>query len=70
MSCLDIYNVNQPPHSHSVWASKTRSQQSQPGGVISIYDDGASADTVAVERKDGPDGDAEFNSMAISTGLS
>ncbi|MGB4574562.1 MAG: alpha-amylase family glycosyl hydrolase, partial [Kiritimatiellia bacterium] len=58
----DIYNVNQPPHSYSVWGIKNPDPSSLwPGGVISIYDDGALADTVAVERKDGPDGDAEFN---------
>ncbi|MDD2240688.1 MAG: alpha-amylase family glycosyl hydrolase [Kiritimatiellae bacterium] len=58
----DLYNVNQPPNSYSVWGYKNPDPSSLwPGDVVSIYDNGQLADTLWVERKDGPDGDAEFN---------
>ncbi|HAL91661.1 MAG TPA: hypothetical protein DCM68_01390, partial [Verrucomicrobia bacterium] len=54
--------VNHPPNSYSVWGYKNPDPSSLwPGGVVSIYDDGQLADTISVDRKDGPDGDAEFN---------
>lgn len=58
----DLFNVNQPPNSYSVWGYKNPDPSSLwPGDVVSIYDNGQLADTLWVERKDGPDGDAEFN---------
>ena len=58
----DIYNVNQPPNSYSVWGYKNPDPSSLwPGDVISITEDGQLAGIITVDRKDGPDGDAEFN---------
>ncbi|HRT05835.1 MAG TPA: hypothetical protein P5204_09055, partial [Kiritimatiellia bacterium] len=58
----DLYNVNQPPNSYSVWGYKNPDPSSLwAGGVISVYDNGQLAETISVDRKDGPDGDAAFN---------
>ena len=58
----DLYNVNQPPNSYSVWGYKNPDPSSLwPAGAISITDDGQLAETISVDRRDGPDGDAEFN---------
>jgi hypothetical protein len=62
VSASDLYNVNQPPNSYSVWGYKNPDPSSLwPGGVISITDDGQLVETISVDRRDGPDGDAEFN---------
>lgn len=58
----DLFTVNQPPNSYSVWGYKNPDPSSLwPGSVVSIYDNGQLADTIMVARKDGPDGDAVFN---------
>ena len=58
----DLYNVNMPPNSYSVWGYKNPDPSSLwSGGVVSITDDGQPVGTVSVDRKDGPDGDADFN---------
>jgi Glycosyl hydrolase family 57/Alpha amylase, catalytic domain/Bacterial TSP3 repeat len=36
------------------------------GEAVSLYEDGVMADTVAVDRKDGPDGDAAFNPYGLT----
>ncbi|NCA81969.1 MAG: hypothetical protein EOM72_04410 [Opitutae bacterium] len=54
--------VEMPPNSYSVWGYKNPDPSSLwPGDVISITDDGQLAETISVDRRDGPDGDAEFN---------
>ena len=63
----DLFNVNQPPNSYSVWGYKNPDPSKLwPGNVITIYDNGQVTDTVAVERKDGPDGDSQFNPYGLA----
>lgn len=63
----DLYNVNQPPNSYSVWGYKNPDPSSLwPGNVITIYDNGQMADAIQVDRKDGPDGDAAFNPNSLA----
>ena len=58
----DLYNVNQPPNSYSVWGYKNPDPSGLwPGSVISIAENGHLVETMSVDRRDGPDGDAEFN---------
>jgi hypothetical protein len=58
----DIFNVNQPPNSYSVWGIKNPDPSGLwPGRTVAIYDNGEMAGTVTVERKDGPDGDSAYN---------
>ncbi|NLB64956.1 MAG: hypothetical protein GX803_00585 [Lentisphaerae bacterium] len=62
----DIYNVNQPNNSYTVWGYKNPDpSELWPGSVITIYDNGQVTDTVTVERKDGPDGDSQYNPYGL-----
>ena len=61
----DLYNVNQPPNSYSVWGYKNPDPSGLwAGNAIAVYDNGQLAETISVDRKDGPDGDAAFNPYA------
>ncbi len=62
-----LYDVNMPPNSYSVWGWKNPDPSLLwPGPVFTLYDDGQIVDTVMVSRKDGPDGDPAFNPNGLA----